>query len=207
MCVTIFELWKSGAGAPRPHEDTEKTQRTSRNKLGTLRDTARSPQQSKTNIMDRVSHRSADIGKRFMMGKRPKLGNGAPRHRGCGGHFVNEAPAPGPNVLSRPHADSPRLARTHARTQARTKRIRFPGWTHSPNVRSISRASDNASATTYSSTSPVATCLTQQSTLVVALVLLRLLILLLAPLLALLGGSAKLPCTWPNCQRLIDHLC
>ncbi len=58
----------------------------------------------------------------------------APR---AGGLFPVRKSSHGNNVASRPHAASPRLARPLARTHARTKRIRFPGWTHSPNLRCI----------------------------------------------------------------------
>ena len=62
------------------------------------------------------------------------------RRRAAGGGAQNRLarPSGGASIASRAHAASPRLAspaRTHARTK--TKRIRFPGWTHTPNLRYI----------------------------------------------------------------------
>ena len=61
-----------------------------------------------------------------------------PRH--TAGQLDRPHPSLGRINASHAHTASPRLARPLARTHARTKRIRFPGWTHNPNLRYIYQA-------------------------------------------------------------------
>ena len=83
----------------------------------------------------RSSHagRLADrlLGTPFLSRSRFKTSRG---NEHAGGDLEFAHPSGQRNIVSRAYAAS--LARTHARTNG-TNRIRFPGWTHPPNLRLI----------------------------------------------------------------------